>query len=211
MSDQFENRVEAGRLLAKKLEHFRGTDSIVLAIPRGGVPVGAEIARALKLPLDILLSKKIGHPSNPEFAIGAVSPDSVIVDEHTAVSRSYVDEKTAEIRALLNERAKLYRGNRPSPELKGKTVLLIDDGIATGNTLLILLRMLRKQNPAKIIVAVPVAPGRSADMIRKECDEFVCLLEPDYFPGVGAFYSDFRQVEDEEVVTLLRAAAVDEA
>ncbi len=208
MGELFRNRTEAGKLLAAKLEKYRGTDTIVLGVPRGGVPVAYEIARELRLPLDILLSKKIGHPLNSEVAIGSVSTDTVFVDERTDVSEKYIREKTETIRKLLKERSVLYRGNRPEPVITGKTAILVDDGIATGHTLLATLRMLRKKQPAKLVVAVPVAPARGHSLIQQEADEFVCLLTPDYFPGVGAFYIDFAQVSDEEVIRLLKAAHI---
>lgn len=208
MTELFKNRTEAGKLLAEKLVDYKDTDSIVLAIPRGGVPVGYEIASDLGLPMDIALAKKIGHPFNPEYAIGSVSPDTMIVDEHADVSEKYIQEKTEEIRKLLKERSLKYRENRPEAVIKGKTIILVDDGIATGNTLLAILRMLRKKKPEKIIVAVPVAPKGGCQQIRQEADEFICLLEPDYFPGVGVFYLDFQQVSDEEVIRLMKASYI---
>lgn len=208
MTELFEDRTEAGKLLAEKLVAYKDTDSIVLAIPRGGVPVGYEIASGLRLPMDIALAKKIGHPFNPEYAIGSVSPDTMIMDEHADVSEKYILEKTEEIRKLLKERSLMYRENRPEAVIKGKTIILVDDGIATGNTLLAILRMLRKKKPEKIIVAVPVAPMHGCQQIRQEADEFICLLEPDYFPGVGAFYLDFKQVSDEEVIRLMKASYI---
>ncbi len=208
MDELFRNRSEAGKLLAAKLENYRGTNSIILGIPRGGVPVAYEIAKELSLPLDVVLSKKIGHPLNSEVAIGSVSADAVHIDERTDVSEKYIREKTEEIRKLLKQRSTLYRGNRPEPVITGKTAILVDDGIATGHTLLVTLRMLRQKHPAKLVVAAPVAPARGYALIEQEADEFVCLLTPDYFPGVGAFYLDFAQVSDDEVIRLLKAAFI---
>lgn len=207
MNPLFKNRREAGLLLAEKLRRYRGMPAIVLAVPRGGMPVAYEIAKALELPLDIVLSKKIGHPGNPEYAIGAVSPDTVIVDAPSGIDAQYIQTKTAELRQLLQERNTIYRGNRPLPEVQGKILILVDDGIATGHTLLASIRTLRKKRPGKIVVAVPVAPASGWKMIAAEADEFICLLRPEYFPGVGAFYSDFSQVSDEEVVRLFEQAA----
>lgn len=202
----FKDRAEAAELLAGKLAAYHNTDSIVLAIPRGGVPIGRIIADALNLPLDIVLSKKIGHPSNPEFAIGSVTMDDVITDDYAGISEEYIQEKTAEIRTQLAQRAKLFRGNKPEPVVSGKNVILVDDGIATGNTLLATIRMLRRKDPKKLIVAVPVAPLSSSRNIAHLADEFICPEQSDYFPGVGAFYKDFRQVSDEEVIELLQAS-----
>lgn len=200
----FKNRIEAGKQLAAKLQHYKNTTTIVLAVPRGGVPVGKEIAEALNIPLDIVLSKKIGHPLNPEFAVGAVSLDAYHVDQHPEVTAQYVERKIKEIREDLVLRSKLFRKDKPPPNITGRNVILVDDGIATGNTLLATIRMLRKQNPKKIIVAIPVAPLRGSANVRSEADEYICLEESDYFPGVGAFYVEFPQVSDEEVIMMLR-------
>lgn len=199
----FANRTEAGQLLAQLLTKYSGTNSIVLAIPRGGVPVGYEVARALHLPLDIALAKKIGHPGNSEYAIGAVSPDSVVINEELDIPESYIKAEAERLQSALRQRQQLFRGNRPPIDLKNKNVIIVDDGIATGYTLLATIQMLRKQQPAKIIVAVPVAPLGGYSRIEQEADEFICLDTPDYFPGVGAFYKDFEQVEDETVIGLL--------
>lgn len=200
----FKDRIDAGKQLAEKLLAYKNTDSIVLAVPRGGVPVGKEIAKALNVPLDIILSKKIGHPLNSEFAVGAVSPDAYHVDQHPEVTAEYIEAKIKEIREDLERRSKLFRKDKPPPRIEGKNVILVDDGIATGNTLLATIRMLRKQNPKKIIVAIPIAPLRGSNNVRKESDEYICLEESDYFPGVGAFYLDFPQVSDDEVISMLQ-------
>ncbi|MGP8217241.1 MAG: phosphoribosyltransferase [Bacteroidia bacterium] len=200
----FRNREEAGLLLAEKLKEYHGTDSVVLAVPRGGVPVGYEIARELSIPLDIVLSKKIGHPGNKEYAIGSVSLDSVILDKHPEVSKEYIDRQIAHIRADLKKRYALFMGDRIPVNVTGKTVILVDDGIATGNTLLATIDMLRKSNPAKIIVAVPVVPQSNIDIIDHVADEFIYLAAPAHFAGVGSFFEDFRQVDDKEVISMLK-------
>ncbi|HEU4718480.1 MAG TPA: phosphoribosyltransferase family protein [Bacteroidia bacterium] len=199
----FSNRAEAGLRLAGALEKFRGTDSVILAIPRGGVEVAKVVAETLSLPLDIALSKKIGHPANSEYAIGSVSPDTVVLDEHADVSQEYILRETKKIRELLQKRYDLYMGARKPVALKGRTAIVVDDGIATGNTLLATIRTLRKKEPRSIVVAVPVAPSRGTERIKTEADEFICLYTPADFPGVSAFYADFAQVSDEEVVQLL--------
>ncbi len=197
------DRIEAGILLSEKLKKYQHTDSVILAVPRGGVPIGYEIANRLHLPLDIVLSKKIGHPSNKEFAIGAVSLNAVILDEHPTIPEQYIEQEKARLTKLLKEQYKVYMGNRKPLSIEGKNVILVDDGIATGNTLLASIAMLRKKNPAKIIVAVPVIPYENVPIFENNTDEFIYLLAPQYFRGVGGFYEEFPQVEDEEVIQML--------
>jgi putative phosphoribosyl transferase len=206
-NEMLKDRIEAGLLLAEKLKKYQNSNSIILAVPRGGVPIGHEIAKKLHLPLDIVLSKKIGHPYNKEFAIGAVSLDSMIIDEHPGVSNVYIDEEITRLRKLLKEKYELYMGNREPMDLKGKNVILVDDGIATGNTLLASIKMLRKQKPAKIIVAVPVLPYGTVAIFENNTDEFIYLIASKSFRGVGGFYEEFDQVEDEEVVKILNVAS----
>ncbi len=199
------DRKEAGFLLSKKLKKYQNNkNTLVLAVPRGGVPVGYEIANRLHLSLDIVLSKKIGHPNNKEFAIGAVSMDSTLIDEHPEVPNEYIAKEIVRLRGLLQEKYKLYMGNRNPIEVKGKNIILVDDGIATGNTLLACISMLRKIKPTKIILAVPVLPFDKLDVFQKNTDEFVYLIASKYFRGVGGFYEQFEQVEDEEVIRMLK-------
>ncbi len=205
-SNIFANRTEAGKLLSEKLLGYKGTDTVVLAIPRGGVPVGYEIANRLQLPLGILLSKKIGHPANKEYAVGSVSLDSVIINERLQLPEPYIENEIVRLRKLLLEKQLLYMGNENFPDVEGKNVIVVDDGIATGSTVLVSIAMLRKKNAGKIIVAVPVVPSDNVALFRNKADEFVYLLAPDYFEAVGAFYEVFNQVEDEEVIRLLNDA-----
>jgi len=198
------DRKEAGLLLSEKLKKYQDSNTIILAVPRGGVPVGYEIAKRLNLPLDIVLSKKIGHPFNKEFAIGAVSMDSMIIDEHPDVPKDYVEKEILRQRELLQDKYKLYMGNREPLDVKGKNVIVVDDGIATGNTLLACIEMLRKRKPAKIIVAVPVLPIDTVNVFQQKADEFVYLIASKYFRGVGGFYEQFDQVEDDEVISMLK-------
>lgn len=198
------DRKEAGLLLSEKLKKYQDSNTIILAVPRGGVPVGYEIAKRLNLPLDIVLSKKIGHPFNKEFAIGAVSMDSMIIDEHPDVPKDYVEKEILRQRELLQDKYKLYMGNREPLDVKGKNVIIVDDGIATGNTLLACIEMLRKRKPAKIIVAVPVLPIDTVNVFQQKADEFVYLIASKYFRGVGGFYEQFDQVEDDEVISMLK-------
>ncbi len=198
------DRIEAGLLLSEKLKKYQNSNTIVLAVPRGGVPVGYVIAKNLHLPLDIVLSKKIGHPNNKEFAIGAVSSDSMILDEHPNIPRKYIDSEIIRLRQLMKHKYELYMGNRKPLDVKGKNIILVDDGIATGNTLLASINMLRKKNPEKIIVATPVIPYENVPVFEKNTDEFIYLIASKYFTGVGGFYEVFNQVEDSEVIELLR-------
>ena len=197
------DRKEAGMLLSQKLEKYQHTDTIILAVPRGGVPIGYEIAKNLNLPLDIILSKKIGHPFNKEFAIGAVSLDSTIIDEYPDIPKEYIEREIKNLRESMKDKYNLYRDYRKPDDIKGKTVIVVDDGIATGNTLLASLAMLRKRHPKKIIVAVPVVPFDTVKIFEQNTDEFVYLMAPKDFRGVGRFYESFDQVSDEEVVRML--------
>lgn len=197
------DRVQAGLLLSEKLEKYKNSNSIILAVPRGGVPVGYVIAEKLHLPLDIVLAKKIGHPTNKEFAIGAVSADSITIDEHPNVSQKYIQDEIIRLQQIMRDKYNFYRSNRQPLDIKGKNIILVDDGIATGNTLLASIKMLRKRNPAKIIVAVPVIPYDTVPIFEENADEFVYLIASKYFTGVGGFYENFNQVEDDEVIRLL--------
>ena len=205
----FNDRQEAGRLLAEKLEFLKGKDVIVLAVPRGGVVVAAEVARALGAPLDVYITRKIGAPYNEELAIGAVAPDgSTVLDQglvsSLGVSPQYIEKETARQKTEIERRLKKYRGEAPPPRLAGRHVILVDDGVATGATTLAALRALRKQKPQKLILAVPVGPPDSIQMLSVEADQVVCLATPEPFWAVGRFFVDWSQTSDEEVIALLR-------
>ena len=202
--ERIRNRKEAARLLADRLEKYRGEQGVVLAIPRGGVPVAAPIAKQLGMPLEVTLSKKIGHPSNPEFAIGSVSLGSVTVDERADVPREYVESEVSRIRESLRHKYHLFMGNREHVPLKDQLVIVVDDGVATGKTLLATIDLIKKEAPRKIVVAVPVASPTAYDRIDSMVDEVVCLLVPPYFQAVGQFYDEFSQVSDELVIKLLK-------
>lgn len=203
----FKNRTEAAKRLVEKLKQQEIANAVVLAVPRGGVPVGYEIARALHLPLDIFLSKKIGHPYNPEYAIGSVTLEGAVLNGRAAdIDLAYIKAQTEKIREQLRERYKKLRGDRPPLDVTGKTVILTDDGVATGNTLFAAIEDLRKKAPARIIVAVPVSPPETAQKLRSLADELICLITPDDFFGVGQYYEDFGQVEDTEVLALMEKA-----
>lgn len=201
----FKNRTEAGIQLASELLHYRGQDVVVLAVPRGGLPVGAMVARALNAPLDVALAKKIGHPYNPEYAIGAVSLVDRVLNNAEGVSREYIDKMSTRIREQLKERYEKFHQERPSVSLKDKIVILVDDGIATGNTIVVLTALLKQQRPAKIVVAVPVAPLSAIEKLRSSgnIDEVICLHSPYDFQAVGQYYDHFYQVSDDEAIQWL--------
>ena len=207
----FRDRAEAGRQLAQKLLQYRGKSAVVLALPRGGVVLGFEVARVLSAPLDIIAVRKIGHPYHPEYAIGAVDEnDARILNEAEAagVDQHWLTKETEREVAEAKRRSSVYRGGKIPESLAGKVVILVDDGIATGLTMRLAVRSVRAQKPEKIIVAVPVAPTDSFEVLKDEgADEVVVLEPPEEFAGaVGAHYVRFDQVEDEEVVALLRNA-----
>lgn len=205
----YQDRNEAGKLLAAELEKYNKTDAIILAIPRGGIPLGFIISEKLNLPLEAVLSKKIGHPLHKEYAIGAVTLKSRILSDAAAdISSFFIEEETIRIRNALNKRYNDYYGDRKPLQLKGKTLIIVDDGIATGNTMLSIIKMLHDEKPSKIIVAIPVAPGDTIKKLQASpyVDEVICPLVPDYFQSVGQFYQNFYQVDDTEVKQLLKKA-----
>ncbi|WP_272022985.1 phosphoribosyltransferase [Olleya namhaensis] len=205
----FKDRVEAGNQLAYRLEEFKGKNAVILAIPRGGVPLGYVIANKLKLPLEVVLSKKIGHPFHKEFAIGAVTLKSQILSEAALeISPYYIEEETKKIRALLTKRYNDYYGNKKPMSLKDKIVIIVDDGIATGNTILSTIKMLHDENPKQIIVAIPVASKSALQKLQNTnlIDSVYCLSTPSNFRAVGQFYQNFDQVGDMEVKVLLNKA-----
>ena len=207
----FEDRREAGKALAQELAPFKGQDDvIVLGIPRGGVVVGHEVAEALDLPLDVYITRKIGAPRNPELAIGAVASDGTLILDHElanrlGVSQDYIDRESERQTQEIKRRTSEYRGELPDLELKGKVVILADDGVATGATTLATIQAIRAQEPAKLVLAVPVGPRDTIQRLRREVDELYCLHAPEIFWAVGAFYNVFDQTSDEEVKTLLQS------
>ncbi|MBC7222926.1 MAG: phosphoribosyltransferase [Anaerolineae bacterium] len=206
---RYTDRVQAGRVLAEALAHLKGQkDVVVLGVPRGGVVVAAQVARALGAPLDVAITRKVGAPGNPEFAIGAVSEgDALVLDRATiqqlGVPEDYIQQEVARQRVELARRLALYRRGREPVPVQGKTVVLVDDGVATGATMLATVQTLRARGPARIIVAVPVASADALDRLAQEADEVVCPYVPAFFWAVGAFYEQFDQTPDEEVVRLL--------
>lgn len=202
----FKNRSEAGRRLALKLKQYENSGSVILALPRGGVPVAYEIARALKLPLDIFPSRKVGHPHNPEYAVCAVDAEGNEFCNESEVAkidpvwlRNAIEIEKQEAK----RRAKLYREGREPLEVRGKTVILVDDGVATGLTLRLAIQSLKKLEVKEIILAISVMPKEVAIILREEADKLVALEIPEFFQGaVGAYYEDFREVSDQEVISL---------
>lgn len=199
----FIDRYDAAMQLAPLLEKYREEKGVILAVPRGGIPLGYYLARHFGFPLDLLMAKKLGHPGNKEFAIGAVSTEESIVEETRGVPEQYIEEETQRIREQLKKRYKKFMGDREPIDIKGKIVIVVDDGIATGRTILSTIKLLRKKEPEKIVVAVPVSSGEAAKRIKEVVDDFICLHTPYPFYGVGNFYDDFSQVEDEEVLQFL--------
>lgn len=206
----FKNREEAGLLLADKLVNYSNKkDTVIVAVPRGGVPVGYQICKKLNIPLEIVLSKKIGHPLNKEYAIGAVTLDSFILSEAVpGISNKYVENEIENIRSILKQRQKLFYGSKKPIIFKNKTVIIVDDGVATGNTLIASIELIKLAAPLKIIVALPVAPPSALKKIKilPAVDVTICLLEPRDFKAVGQFFEDFKQVDDTEVIDLLKKA-----
>lgn len=205
----FLDRADAGRRLAERLMAEGIRADLVLAIPRGGVVVGAEVASALGVPIDVIVPRKIGAPHNPEYAVGAVTEDGTVIYDEQALQALGLspDDLAGEVDRQVQEiarRTKLYRGGAPRTTWTGKRVILVDDGIATGLTTLAALRSLKKWQPREVILAVPVAAREALAMLRPEVDRLVCLLVPDLFFAVGQFYHEFGQTTDEEVVALIR-------
>lgn len=209
----FRDRTHAGQLLAGKLMQYANReDVLVLAVPRGGVPVGFEVARALGTPLDVFILRKVGVPWQEELAFGAVASGGVrVLEQETIEALGLSPEEIGEVvereEAELRRRERVYRGNRPVPNIEGKIVLLVDDGIATGSSMLAAILAVRQLKPAKIVVAVPVAAASSCGRLRKHADELVAVDIPDAFYAVGQFYEDFQATTDEEVVDLLERAS----
>ena len=205
----FRNRVDAGKLLAKALQEIVDNSAIVLAIPRGGVVVGFQVASAIDMPLDLIIPRKLGAPGNPELAFGAVTEDgTVILDDelvkHLGVSKEYIKEECKTQRSEIERRLKLYRGNLPYPKLQDLQVIIVDDGVATGSTMKAAVLSVRRRKANNVIVAIPVGPSLTVEELEKQADQVVCLHKPEPFYAIGEFYENFDQTTDEEVRNLLR-------
>ena len=204
----FADREAAGRQLAGALSGYRNEDAVVLALPRGGVPVGYEVAQALNVPLDVFVARKLGAPGQPELAIGAIAPGGVRILNDSVVWELGVSEGWIEIAAEkelaeIERRMRRFRGERSEPEIRERTVILVDDGIATGMTVRAAIRAIREKAPRRIVLAVPVCADVTADSLASEVDELVCLQVPNDLWAIGLWYDNFHQLDDEEVVELL--------
>jgi putative phosphoribosyl transferase len=207
----FEDRGDAGRQLAERLAPYAEERPIVFALPRGGVPVGTEVSRSLGAPLEVIVSRKLGAPGQPEFGIGAVAPGGVrVLNEHAVralgIEEEYLEMISTRELAEAERRLKLFRGDRPYPDLEGRTAILVDDGLATGVTARAALLALRHMNPLRLVLAVPVCAVQTAELLRPETDDLICLLAPANLEAVGLWYRNFEQTSDEEVVRLLEGA-----
>jgi len=210
----FADRTEAGRALAQRLvEAALVPPLVVLALPRGGVPVAAEVARTLGAPLDLLLVRKIGAPWQPELAVAALvdgDPPDIVVDETTSrmcgVDRDYIDKQARLEMREIERRRRIYLAGRAPVPVAGATVIVIDDGVATGTTIRAAMKALRRRHPARLVLAVPVAPADTVAELRAEADEVICLAQPEPFHAIGLHYGDFHQVSDDEVLAALREA-----
>jgi len=208
----FTDRTDAGRQLAAQLRQYADRkDVVVLALPRGGLPVGFEVAQALHAPLDVMIVRKLGTPGQPELAMGAIASGGVRVINQAVmsglqISAEELDRVAAKEQAEVERRERLYRAGRAALEIQGRTVILVDDGIATGSTMRAAIQAIRAQNPARLVVAVPTAAGSTAARIRTEVDELVCLTTPEPFFAIGYFYREFPQLTDEDVREVLARA-----
>ena len=209
----FADRSDAGRALAERLAHYRGRANLrVLGLPRGGIPVAYEVARALGAPLDVFVVRKLGVPGHEELAMGAIATGGVRIVNRDVVSSLGIDAATLDRVAVaeqaeLERRESAYRGGRSAVDVAGATVILVDDGLATGSTMRAAVAAIREQRPERVVVAVPVAAPQTRDEFRREVDEIVCVATPDPFLAVGRFYEDFSQTTDREVSALLEQAA----
>ncbi|MGB5238257.1 MAG: phosphoribosyltransferase family protein [Flavobacteriaceae bacterium] len=201
----FIDRTDAGIRLSKELSKYEDQDVVVVAIPRGGLPVAEKVAKSLGAPLEVALVKKLGHPVNKEYAIGAVSLKNLVVSETADISKKYIELETDRIRGILKKRHDQYYRTHAPESIEGKTVIIIDDGIATGNTVMATAELAQTQHPAKLVVAIPVAPISAVQKFKESplVDEVVCLATPPNFQAVGQFYRYFSQVSDDEAISIM--------
>lgn len=190
-------------MLATRLRKYKNIPGVLLAVPRGGVPVAYEIAKELNIPLEVIMVKKLGHPNNKEYAIGAVGLKDSFVLPHENVTQYYIESEVMNIRERLKEMQEKFLGNKEPEDLSGKTVIVVDDGVATGNTLLGTIQVLKKAHPYKLVLAVPVASQSAIEKLQPHVDELIVLLCPESFRSVGMFYSDFCEVSDNDVIEYL--------
>jgi len=209
----FRNRTEAGQVLARRLQQYKNQpDVLILGLPRGGVPVAYEVARELNAPLDVFIVRKLGVPGHEELGMGAIATGGVrtlhegIIRE-IGISPQTIEAVSAREQAELERRERLYRGDRPAPTIKGRTVVIVDDGLATGCTMKAAIQAVRQQDPRQVIVAVPTAPSETCEQLKESADHVVCALTPEPFFSVGGSYADFTQITDGEVRDLIASAA----
>jgi len=205
----FHDRTHAAFLLAHELKKYKRANAVILAIPRGGVPVGHTIAHQLGLPLEIVLVKKIGHPTNPEYAIGSVSATELVLSDTEGISKDYINQEIQRLREVMKKKYALFMHDKMPTDLKGKTAILVDDGLATGSTMLACIEHIRKCKPQKIVVAVPVSSVSAHRKIESNVDELVCLYTSADFYAVGQFYENFSEVSDDTVKQLLEKVSLD--
>ena len=207
----FKNRIDAANQLAEKIEHLKKLPQlVVLAVPRGGLPIGAILAQILHAPLDIILTKKIGAPFNPEFAIGAVTPESYFINVQydNPAYAEYIEQQVPLIQTLLKERAKKYRAGKEPISITGKNVIIADDGVATGRTLLAAVKALKKDKPRTIVIATPVITPEVKKILEEEVEEVISVITPEYLGAIGEFYEDFSQVDDEAAIKILQESSL---
>ena len=208
----FRNRTDAGQILAQNLQHYKNRpDVLVLALPRGGVPVAYEVARELNAALDVFTVRKLGVPGHQELAMGAIATGGIRILHDGVIRELGISEKTIDSvsqneQQELDRREKMYRGNRPASSVENRTVIIVDDGLATGSSMRAAVRALRQRNPARLVVAVPTAPAETCEQLKEIADEIVCAITPEPFFAVGGSYADFSQTTDDEVKEILERA-----
>lgn len=207
---RYRDRADAGHQLAQALAQYKDSDTVVLAIPRGGVPVAAEVARSLGAQLDVIVARKLGAPFEPELALGAVTSDGTLFLNHDVIRDLGITDEMlnaiiAREREVARQREERFRGSRPPAPVEGRTVILVDDGLATGATMRAAAQSVRKRHPQRLVVAVPVGSKEACQALRQDADEVVCLMTPEPFWAVGLYYADFSPVEDEEVIAILES------